>query len=234
MANNYLEAAFALVMSSHDADVIRAAMTATDILDTRGEDDELRRAFDELGPAFAAVFPPKGPSGFDGFVELFDDPDFPTFDCHIDIGEADHDGRCEAAFSGEQFGVEQVARLISTACKSALPCAFAWSYDCDRLRIGEFGGGCVVITAAGVDHHTTTGIIDRALTREIKDPDEAVDGYVLAIRDPEYGLSFWNNDEGFGRLALATVFGEDDAAVFDKPIADDEPEWLTMPAPLRP
>ncbi len=172
-------------------------------------------------------------SGFDAFVELFDDPDFPSFDCRVDVGDPDSTGQCEVEFSGEQFGVEQVARLIFTACKSALPCAFAWSYDCDRLRIGEFGGGCVVITAAGIDHHTTTGIIDRAITREIRDPDEAVHGYVLATRDRAHGLSFWSNEQGFGRLALATVFSEAEATAFDKAIADDEPEWLTMPAPLR-
>ena len=234
MSNTYLKTAFALVMSSEDAALIQAAFVAADLLEANSEDDELRRAFDDLGPAFAAAFPPQGASGFGSFAELFDDPDFPSFDCRVDVGEADEQGRREVAFSGEQFGVEQVARLIFTACKSALPCAFAWSYDCDRLRVGEFGGGCVVITASGIDHHTTTGIIDRAITREIRDPDEAVDGYVLAIRDREHGLSFWSNEEGFGRLALATVFSEDEAATFDKPIADDEPEWLTMPAPLRP
>jgi len=59
-----------------------------------------------------------------------------------------------------------------------------------------------------------------------------VDGFVLALADQEHGLSFWNNDHGFGRLGLATVFSEDEAARFDKPIAHSEPEWLAMPAPL--
>ena len=30
----------------------------------------------------------------------------------------------------------------------------------------------------------------------------------------------------------ATVLGEDEASAFAVPIADDEPEWLTLPAPL--
>lgn len=65
--------------------------------------------------------------------------------------------------------------------------------------------------------------------------DAAIDGafgFVLATRDRAHGLSFWSNADGFGALRDATVFSEDKAGVFDVPIADDEPEWLAMPAPL--
>jgi hypothetical protein len=85
---------------------------------------------------------------------------------------------------------------------------------------------------AGIDYHNTRDILDRAITRTIAESDEAVDGFLLALADQEHGLSFWNNDHGFGRLGLATVFSEDEAARFDKPIAHSEPEWLAMPAPL--
>ena len=54
-----------------------------------------------------------------------------------------------------------------------------------------------------------------------------------ATRDHAHGLSFWNNDYGFGLLFNATVFSEAEAGEFSVPIADDEPEWLAMPAPLR-
>jgi hypothetical protein len=43
------------------------------------------------------------------------------------------------------------------------------------------------------------------------------------------GLDFWNKDSGFGRLADATVFTPAEAAEFDLPIVNDEPEWITMP-----
>ena len=59
-----------------------------------------------------------------------------------------------------------------------------------------------------------------------------MDGYVLAVRDIDHGLSFWNHDAGFGRLVRATVFSEADAARFEKLIGVDEPQWLAMPAPL--
>ncbi len=70
------------------------------------------------------------------------------------------------------------------------------------------------------------------------DPDtaavEGAFGFVLATRDLAHGLSFWNEAYGFGPLFNATVFTEAGAAVLDVPIADDEPEWLAMPAPLQP
>lgn len=58
-------------------------------------------------------------------------------------------------------------------------------------------------------------------------------GFVLTTRDHVHGLSFWNNDYGFGPLFNATVFSEAEAAEYDMPIAGDGPEWLAMPAPLR-
>lgn len=58
-------------------------------------------------------------------------------------------------------------------------------------------------------------------------------GFVLATRDHAHSLSFWSNDYGFGPLFNPTVFGEAEAAIRDVPIADDEPLWLAMPAPLR-
>lgn len=64
--------------------------------------------------------------------------------------------------------------------------------------------------------------------------DSAADGaygFVLATRDRAHGLSFWSNEHGFGPLFNATVFSEGEAGTLDVPIADDEPEWLAMPAP---
>ena len=62
---------------------------------------------------------------------------------------------------------------------------------------------------------------------------EGAFGFVLATRDHAHGLSFWSNDYGFGPLFNATVFSEAEAGIFGVPIADDTPEWLAMPVPLR-
>lgn len=60
--------------------------------------------------------------------------------------------------------------------------------------------------------------------------------YVIAARvgpdDDDTGhepLLFWNTDDGFGSLATATVFTEQEALVYDLPIADDQPEWVQLP-----
>ena len=232
MSNSYTKAAFCILVPPADVTTLSLAEKAVDILDRVNDDGDLKLSFDALGVGFHTVFPAKGANDFGSFLELFDDPAYPRFGCDIDIEEPDSEGLCAATFSGEQVEVEAVARLIFAACKSALPCGFEWAHGMDRLRAGEFGGGSVVVTAAGIDYHSTRDVLDRAITREIRDPDEAVDGFVLALADREHGLSFWNNEHGFGRLALATVFSEDEAGRFDKPIAHAEPEWLAMPAPL--
>lgn len=232
MSNSYTKSAFSILMSTTDVTTLSLVRKAVEILDRVSDDEDLKLSFDGLGTAFSRAFPAKGPNDFGSFLELFDDPDFPRFGCDIDIEEPGSDGLCAVTFRGEQVDVEAVANLIFTACKTALPCAFEWARVTDRLCVGEFGGGCVVVTAAGIQYHNTRDILDRAITREISGPDEAVDGFVLALADQEHGLSFWNNEHGFGRLALATVFSEAEAGRFDKPIAHTEPEWLAMPAPL--
>ena len=161
MSNSFTKAAFALLMSREDAALLREAEKAVDLLDTNVEDADLAAAYETLDERFRAVFPPKGDSRFESFLELFDDRNFPYLDAHIDIEDAEIADHVRVTFSGDQFGIDQVANLIFRACKSALPCGFSWSYDCDRLRVGEFsarhvgpapGGGHLirVETAAGL------------------------------------------------------------------------------------
>lgn len=232
MANHYLTAAFTLRMRAVDAEMIPLAEEASAILSNAFEDDDLKAAYAALGDRFAALFPAEGASSFGSFLKLFDDPEFPTFDCDITIGAPDEDGWCEVYFCGQQFGVQAVAQLIFTACKSALPCAFSWAFTCDRLRPGEFGGGCVVMTEAGIEFHSTNGIIDRAIAHVAFGEAEGLHGFVLARREARGGLGFWNIDSGFGLLAGATVFNEDQAAAYTHPEAGDETEWLALPPPL--
>ena len=229
MANSYVQAAFAVTMTLADAELIGKAEDALDILELheRGCDDPaLAAAFAALGDTFAAVFPPRDGRPFAGFLALFEDPDYPYLNADISIGEADENGLVTVFFSGDQINVDNVAELIFRCAKSALPCGFQYAWTCDKLRIDEFGGAAVAITEQGVEYYSTSHILDRALSNA---RDEAASSFVLATRDPAHGLSFWNTDDGFGSLACATVFSEAEAAVFDKPIASDELEWLTLP-----
>jgi len=125
MSNSYTKAAFTILMNRDDAALLRSAEAAVDLLDTNGEDADLAAAYDTLDERFRAVFPPKGDSRFDTFLELFDDPHFPYLDARIEIDDDPAEALVKVTFSGDQFGVDQVAELIFRGCKSALPCGFA-------------------------------------------------------------------------------------------------------------
>lgn len=227
MANNYLTAAFAVRVTTSEARLIAAVETAIEAIDAGLEGEERRKAFDELGPEFAATFPAGTDDPFSGVMAIFPDKEFPSIDAHVTIeASADTDGAI-VSFSGEQFGIEQVANLLFACAKSALPTGFEYAYTCDKLRNDEFGGGAVIITAGGIDYHSTNTIVRDALSSK---PDATTAHLVLTTRDAEHGLLFWNNDTGFGNLASATLFTEAEAASFDVPIANDEPEWLACPA----
>jgi hypothetical protein len=231
VSNSYTKAAFCILMSPADVTTLNLAEKAVDILDTVSDDEDLKLSFDALGVGFHKVFPAKGPNDFGSFLQLFDDPAYPRFGCSIDIEEPGTNGLCEVTFTGEQIEVEAIARLIFAACKSALPCGFEWAHDADRLRVGEFGGGTVVITAAGIQYHSTRDVLDRANIREISEPDEAVDGLVMVLRDKN-GLRFWNNRIGFGSLADAKVFSKAEADRLNKTFKHGTLKWLALPAPL--
>lgn len=233
MANSYTKAAFGLTVTAAEAALLAGAIEAAALLDD-GDDDPAARAasFATLGADFATAFPPTDDDPFAGFLTLFDDADYPYLGCDIDIGEADAVGRVEVYFSGEQFDVGVAAELVFRVCRSALPFGFEYAFDCDKLRAGEFGGGYVLITAEHVHFNGTATLLDRALARA--HGDTTIDGFVLTTRHSEHGLSFWNNDAGFGPLARATVFTEREADDYDVPIADDQPEWLALPAPRHP
>lgn len=100
---------------------------------------------------------------FAGVLDLFEDPQYPYLDFDVAFSEADQLGRVLVTFSGEQFGIDVAARLIQHCARSALPFGFEWASDCDRLRIGEFGGGYVVISEHGISYGHTTQLLDRAI-----------------------------------------------------------------------
>jgi hypothetical protein len=227
MANNYIHAAFAVTITASEAELIAAAETAINAIEEDLQGEDRREAYEALGSAFADAFPPISDDPFSGFMPIFPDKDFPCFDATITIEDGqDHTTRV-VTFSGDQFGIEQVANLLFACAKSALPIGFEYAYTCDKLRNDEFGGGAVIIKADGIDYHSTHAIVSNALSAQ---PDTETARLVLTTRDAEHGLLFWNNEAGFGNFTSATLFTEAEAAAFDVPIALDEPEWLACPA----
>jgi hypothetical protein len=231
MSNSYTKAAFTLVVTAAEADLLRRVVAAIEMIgDASIGHDAFETHYARVGADFAALFPRSELSPFDGLLDLFPDPNYPVLDFDIDIGEPIGDEQVVVFFSGEQFGIETAANLIQRCARSALPFGFEWALDHDRLRPGEFGGGYVVITETAIEYGSTGRMLDRALARV---HDEGADGFVLAIRQAEHGLSFWNDTGGFDRLARARIFSEAEAGRFELPVANDEPEWLAMPGPLR-
>lgn len=230
MSNSYTKAAFALAVTGAEAEMLRRVIDAADLIgDPSISIDELETRYADLGPSFAALFPRTADNPFSGLLDLFPDVNFPYLDFDTDFRDADG-GQVVVTFSGEQFGIEVAANLIQRCAPSALPFGFEWASDCDRLRTGEFGGGYVAITGAGIEYGHTSQHLDRAIARA---GDEGADGFVLAIRDPDHGLSFWGEPSGFGRLLEAKVFSEAEAAKHIITPEQDEATWIAMPRPLR-
>ena len=147
MSNSYTKAAFDLTVTVAEADMLRRVIAAVERIDGTEAGSDVRDAhYASLGKDFADLFPRGDEDPFGGLLDLFEDPQYPYLDFHVVFDEADQLGQVLVTFSGEQFGIDVAARLIQRCARSALPFGFEWASDCDRLRVGEFGGGYVVIT----------------------------------------------------------------------------------------
>lgn len=157
-----------------------------------------------------------------GVIDM-SDPDHPTFadsgaDCLDELLR--HNARIRALLA-TAIAAQSIVERYDAAMRIELE-----RLDHRTRMTGSSGhaeGMPVPVTIEG----TFTERRDEILAAQSQDED--LRPLVIAKRDVEHGLDFWNNDAGFGRLADATVFTPAEAAEFDLPIADDEPEWLTLP-----
>lgn len=189
-------------------------------------DDELSAAYRQTSEAFRTCFPDNGGPPFSAYKDQFVDPD------------------CTKAFSsfavfrqnktpirlyicGDMIDCKALANILRIACRDHLPTGFTYIYGTSLIDDIESGSGHVLIEA-----HRITFIDSKdALRRDLAALDPDTRNLVLATCSKENGLDFWNNTDGFGPLSEATVFTPAEAGNFNVPIANDEPEWLTMPAP---
>lgn len=230
MANHFTKASYTFVVTPAEADILRLIDDAIEVLDDPSLEADRRAArFSALGPAFAACFPPADADPFSGFLGIFSDPDYPRLGFTLQVDPTDSGDTVGVWIYCEQVDIEAAAALIQATARSALPFGFEYALDCDRMRPGEFGGGFVVIREDDIEFGGSRRGLEKALARR---PGEAEHGLVIATRDAEEGLLFWNSNGGFGSLETATVFSEADASNTDLPIANDQPEWLALPAPL--
>ena len=221
MADYYTQTSFAIHVSEDEAVLINEIdpllLALADGYETAAEAEA---AYAATSAQFQAAFP-KGADG-DPFFELtslFDDPTWPTIGCDMETrSDSERPGYLQLWVNGDDVRPFDLAALLQRVCPSALPFRFGWAYTCSRHRIDAFGGGYMEVG--------TNGII------RLIDPDDpvAVRRLVLAARDVEDGLTFWNNDTGFGALVSATVFGEAEAQKAILPVGADRSEWLELPA----
>ena len=220
MADYYTQTSFAIQVSEDEAaliDEIDPLLRAlSDGFETAAEAET---AYAATSARFQAVFP-KGADGdpFFALTSLFDDPIWPSIGCDLETQPIpDRPGHFQLWVSGDDVRPFDLAALLQRICPSALPFRFGWAYTCSRHRIDAFGGGYMEVGA---------GCITRLI-----DPDDPIDPQrlVLAARDAENGLSFWNGATGFGALVGATVFSKADAEIAILPAGADRPEWLELP-----
>lgn len=171
MANNFLEASFQIRVTAAEAALLAECFETADSIssDFLGIDEEgldaARICYAARSEAFRTAFPEQDDEEdpFAAFLDLWPDPDFPSFDADLSIGDTDNEVARMAFVSGYQIDVEALACLIQTVCKSALPFGFEWAARCDKLRPGEFGGGYLVITSTDISGGSTGWLMQKAL-----------------------------------------------------------------------
>ena len=230
MSDHFVKASFTLTVTKAEAAVFRRIDRAIDILQGNElEPHEERSGYEALGDDFARCFPQMD-TPFASFRSIFTDPDYPRLGFTIAVGPSDDSGNCSLWIHGDQVDVEVAATLIQAVAVSALPFGFEYALDCDRMRVGEFGGGYVAIHADDIEFGTSARGIERALGRYSGD---GANGLVLAIRNDDDGLLIWNNKTGFGSVGTATIFATAEAANFHPLIGINHAEWLCAPTPLK-
>ena len=223
MADHYTKTSFVLEADPRDVVFLREV---TDLDLSLVPDIEWREQFENRSARFKNAFPGSDADPFEAYSSLFSDPAYPIPGFEISCAGMTDDGRQRIVVSGDQIDPETLANIVQATCPSALPTGFCYAYGCSKLRPDEFGGGFVLITDDAVVFRGTQEGLHSAL-KQLEDEDAR--SLVLATRDPKHGLSFWNKETGFGRLADATVFTPSEAEKAAPVIAADEPEWTTMP-----
>lgn len=71
MANNYVHAAFAVTVTASEAQLIAGVEAPIEAIDQDLLGEARQEAYDNLGPAFAAAFPPIGDDPFSGLMPIF-------------------------------------------------------------------------------------------------------------------------------------------------------------------
>ncbi len=109
----------------------------------------------------------------------------------------------------ESGDVEATANFVSQFLREHRPLAvvgFEWADVCSRPKVGEFGGGAVLVTATGVKTRATCELLEELSTKAVhtdKPADGDVDANIDAVDPVEAAqfmrhvteLLYWNADD---------------------------------------
>jgi len=148
---------------------------------------------------------------------MLSDPSWPHLSARFAVNERDGAPGKIVEVTGDTLDPWEIASLLRLLAPSATPFSFGYAHTASRDRYDAYGGGYIEVRrdklVEMVERHENTDDRHR----------------VIAMIDPDHGLLFWNNLDGFGSLEAASVFTEREAANFDLPIAAHKPEWLALP-----
>jgi len=221
MADYYTQTSFAVHVDAREADILPEIDEVIDLIrdgfETTGE---AIAAWQACSERFRALFPADDTEApFARFTALFNDETYPCHGAEF-ITEPDP-GRGDGIIlyvSGDGVDPFALARLLQKTLPSALPFRFGWAETCSRMRVDDFGGGFIEVTAERLIPLIGLGQdIDRQ-------------HLVVVVRDDACGLLFWSNESGFGPLKSATVSTQREADTFRLPSFEDaKPGWLELP-----
>jgi hypothetical protein len=215
----YTSTSFGIDITPAEAALLNETLGAIGDLQNGFEtaEEELDR-YRACSDAFHRAFPFDGASQpFDTLRQIFAYPDAPAAPADFTPGAPSDKATIHYSVTGDQVEPGALAELLRRICPSILPMQFGFANTASRSRYDAFGGG----------HYGVWADMVVPLAYDEEDIDRTF--LVIAMKDPEEGLLFWNAANGFGDLVSATIFTEQQAADYDLPIADAQPEWMTLP-----
>ncbi len=181
MADYYVQGSFSFTCTAAESALIEEAWQhAANLGDKAGPS--------EAPAEILASFPPTDLGNpFNGLLEIFDDPNFPTFGAEIEISGA---GTCLVTIFGDtDFQPDTIAALVQRCCRQTLseaPIGFEWSYSCSRPRADGIDGGWCAIFVDRIEFGATRERLARTLRPAThRDP---------WIEEPAHPLSDWRSE----------------------------------------
>lgn len=188
MSNNYIETAFNVPVTPDEASLLEECFAAAaDLSDGFSYPplegmDAAKASYAARSEGFKATFPKRDDEEdpFATFLELWSEPDFPSFDADLSFYTPSGGNGPVAFIRGQEADVSALASLIQKVCKSALPFGFEWAAVSSKLRPGELGGGYLVITDTEIIGGSTHWLMTETLQTLRAKPETGVSEPIAA------------------------------------------------------